>query len=130
MKICNWIKRYFCHKDHTISFEKEDVPTSSDYTMVIAFEHTWNLVDFARKHGKMQIGKFPEVNNRESFWVCQFVNEAGKCTPVRISSRLQGITSQEISKQKDKLKVGQLSNGKFVLFDFRSKKWEDVDLSL
>lgn len=126
MKLCNWIKKHFCSK--STPSKGEDI--NADYTMSSAFEHTWELRDFAKKHGRMQIGKYPEVNNRESFWVCQFVNKEGKRTPVRISSRLQGITSKEISEQKDKLKVGQLVNGKFVLFDFRSKKWKDVDLGI
>ena len=130
MSICKWFKSVLCLKNKTISFSKEDVPVTSDYTISDAFEHTWSIVDFAKKYGKMQIGKFPDVNNRESFWMCRFVAADGKYTYATISSRLQGITTKEISKEKENLKIGKLSNGKYVLFDFRSKKWEDVDLGM
>lgn len=126
----NWIKSLFCcNKQQTEVIHSNDI-INTDYTISDAFEHTWTIVEFAKKHGKMQIRKCPETNNRESYWICRFLNSRNESTYVYISSRLQGVSAKEFSEQRDFIKVGQTKTGNFVLFDFRSKKWEDVDLGL
>ena len=45
-----------------------------------------------------------------------------------VSSQMQGITVGEIKEGKDRIRVGQLPNGKYVLYDFRFKSWEEVAL--
>lgn len=122
MKFWKWLKEQFA------SFRK--IKESIDYTKPSAFKHTWSVVEFAKLHGKMQLGKYPEYNNRESHQVCRFIGADGSYTYVIVSSRMQYITISEIEKQKDRIKVGQLYNGKYVLFDFRWKPWEDVELGL
>lgn len=107
---------------------KEPIKECFDYTKPNAFVHTWSVVDFSKKYGKMQIGKFPDSNNRESYQRCRFVDHNGKATYVNVSSAMQDITIQEIEKQRERIRVGELPNGKFVLYDFRWKDWEDVEL--
>ena len=104
--------------------------SSSEYIEADAFIKTWSVVEFAKKNGKMQLCQAPDKNNRESYLKCRFVKDGGITTYVIVSSRMQSITSEEISKSKDKIKVGLLQNGKYVLFDFRWKDWENVDLGL
>ena len=119
MKLLSWLKGLFIQQIQ-----------EPDYTKSSAFVHTWSLMEFAKKYGKMQIRKAPEVNNRESYQICRFVKDGGNYTYASVSSRMQGITSKEISESKDRIRVGQLHNGKYVLYDFRFKPWEDVDLGL
>lgn len=121
MKLLSWFKSLFTRKE-----QKKDL----DDAKVDVFVHTWSVVEFARKYGKMQIGKFPERNNRDSFLKCRFVKSDNNYTYVSISSSMQNITPKEISETKDRIRVGQLPNKKFVLYDFRFKPWEDVDLGL
>lgn len=119
MSICKWIR--------FILGCKQDLP-AVDMTKADTFVKTWSLVDFARKHGKMQICKSPDKNNRESYLKCRFVDNKGNNTYITVSSRMQTITKEEITTDQDRIRVGQLSNGKYVLYDFRWKDWEDVEL--
>ena len=120
MNICRWIK--------SILGCKQDLPTD-DNTKANAFIKTWSVVEFAKKNGKMQICKAPDKNNRESYLKCRFV-KPNSTVYVTVSSRMQNITADEISKNKDRIKIGMLPNGKYVLFDFRWKDWEEVNLGL
>ena len=123
MGICNWIKRFFCnHRKNTITF------SPSDYIETDAFERTWSLADFAKKHGRMQLCQAPDKNNRESYLKCRFIKDRNNITYVSVSSRMQSITPGEVSQYKDKIRIGQLPNGGYVLYDFRWKDWENVDL--
>ena len=126
----NWIKSLFCYNKQQAEVTHSNDIINADYTISDVFEHTWTIVEFAKKYGKMQIRKCPETNNRESYWICRFLNGKNESTYVYISSRLQGVSAKEFSEQRDFIKVGQTKTGNFVLFDFRSKKWEDVDLGL
>ena len=121
MNFCKWIR--------TILGCKHDLPTD-DTTKVDAFVRTWSIVEFAKKHGTMQICQAPDKNNRESYLKCRFIKDSGVTTYATVSSRMQHITASEISKSKDRIKIGLLPNGKYVLFDFRWKDWEDVNLGL
>lgn len=116
-------------------FKKKNIYTDTlriveqDYTIPKAFVKTWSVVEFAKKYGKMQICKTPDYNNRESYLKCRFYFSENNITPVIISLKMQGITKEEISENKDKIRIGLLPNGKYVLYDFRWKDWEDVELN-
>ena len=119
MCICNWIKALFRCKNQ----EK-----SIDAAKADAFVKTWSLTDFAKKHGKMQICKSPDKNNRESYLKCRFVDNKRNNTYVNVSSKMQSITVEELVRDRERIRVGQLPDGKYVLYDFRWKDWEDVEL--
>jgi hypothetical protein len=123
MGIYKWIKSLFCpQKKNIIRFSPDD------YAEADAFVKTWSLEDFSKKHGKMQLCQAPDKNNRESYLKCRFIKDKSNITYVFVSSRMQKTTKEEISQNKEKIRVGQLPNGKYVLYDFRWKDWEDVDL--
>jgi hypothetical protein len=52
----------------------------------------------------------------------------GNSTYVTVSSKMQSITNEEIVRDKERIRVGQLLDGKYILYDFRWKDWEDVEL--
>ena len=119
MSVCKWVRALFGCKQETAAV---------DMAKADAFVRTWSLVDFAKKHGKMQICKSPDKNNRESYLKCRFVDGNKNSTYVSVSSKMQNITAEEIVRDKERIRVGQLPNGKYVLYDFRWKDWEDVEL--
>ena len=112
MRLLNYIKAFFQHEN---SFKEN----THEYTEPKAFVRTWSIVDFSKKNGKMQICKSPDKNNRESYLKCRFIDNKGTSTYVVVSSKLQNTTAEEISKDKDKIRIGQLPNNKYVLYDFR-----------
>lgn len=128
MKIFKWMTSLLKRKDGGANACAMSQVSDDDYTRPDAFVRTWSLVDFAKKHGKMQLGKFPAFNNRESFLMCRFVDCNNKYVYASVSSQMQGITVDEIREGKDRIRVGQLPNGKYVLYDFRFKSWEEVAL--
>ena len=120
MCICNWIKALFRCKNQ----EK-----SIDAAKADAFVKTWSLEDFVKKFGpKMELGKFPEKNNRESFQRCRFTDTKGSRTYTSISFRIGEITPEQIKERKEKLRIGKLPNGHYVLYDNNWKDWKNVDL--
>ena len=133
MGFSNWIKSLFCGNQE---FSEDNKPTKivfskEDYTKPNAFVHTWSLLNFAHKYGpKMEISKSPDFNNRESFWRCRFTDKEGKQTYVRVSSSMGETSVSFIKENKTKLRVGQLPNGKFVLYDNNFKDWVDVNLGI
>lgn len=100
----------------------------NDLTKVDAFIKTWSIEDFSKKHGKMQICKAPDKNNRESYLKCRFVDTKNTILNVEVSQLLQNITSEEITKNKDKIRIGQTPSGNYILFDNRWKPWETINL--
>ena len=110
MSVCKWIK--------SILGCKQYLPTA-DIAKADAFVRTWSLTDFAKKHGKMQICKSPDKNNRESYLKCRFVDNKRNNTYVNVSSKMQSITVEELVRDKERIRVGQLPDGKYVLYDFR-----------
>ena len=76
----------------------------------------------------MQLCQAPDKNNRESYLKCRFIKDKEHITYVNVSSRLQYTTPKEITQNKDKIRIGRLPDEKYVLYDFRWKDWEDVDL--
>lgn len=124
MHILKTIKQLLCCNKKVTQID------NTDYTKADAFVKTWSIVEFAKKHGKMQLCQAPDKNNRESYLKCRFIKSDGTITYVTVSGRMQSITVKEISENKDRIKIGMLPNGKYVLFDFRWKNWTTVNLDL
>lgn len=122
MGICNWIKAILGCKEQDKTIDAAKVDT---------FVKTWSLLDFAKKFGpKMEIGKFPEKSNRESFQKIRFTDSKGKWTYVSISDRIGEIIPEQLRNKKERLRVGQLANGGYMLYDSSSSNWEVIDLGL
>lgn len=77
---------------------------------------SWTLFDFARQHGKMQVGEFTNKETGDVFKSCIFTNtNDGTRTYVAFSSAMGELTPQEIARQKNELIVVQLESGKYSL---------------
>lgn len=90
---------------------------------------SWSLLEFAKNHVKMQVGKFVNSNTGEEFKSCMFLKKDGTYDYVGFHSQLGELTPAEISKRKKKLKVGLTQSGKYVLYN-HIDDWEIVDFGL
>lgn len=91
--------------------------------------NSWSLVEFARLHGKMQVGEFKNKETGETFKSCIFTNEAGNSLYVAFYSKLGILTPQQIKERKEDLKVGLLNTNKYVLYEVW-EGWSDVNLGI
>lgn len=89
-----------------------------------------SLIDFARSHGKMQVGEFANKETGEVFKSCIFTDAAKNKCFVAFSSKLGELTPKEIATQKDSLQVVQLESGNYSLCKVGQNAWQDVDLGL
>ena len=64
-------------------------------------KNSWSLIDFAKSHGKMQVGEFANQESGEIFKSCIFTNPSDNTrTFVAFSSKLGPLTPQEIAEKK------------------------------
>lgn len=89
--------------------------------------NSWSLVDFAKLHGKMQVGEFENKVTGEKFKSCIFTDKKGSTIYVSFYSKLGILTPQQIKERKDNLKVGLLNTNKYVLYEVWDG-WSDVNL--
>ena len=94
-------------------------------------KNSWSLIDFAKSHGKMQVGEFANQESGEIFKSCIFTNPSDNTrTFVAFSSKLGPLTPQEIAEKKDDLQVVELESGNFSLYNAGANAWKDVDLGI
>lgn len=95
-------------------------------------KNSWSLIAFAKKFGKMQVGKFANGDTGEIFKSCIFTDSANTRTFVAFSSKMGELTPKEIAQQKNDLQVVQLESGNYKLCKKgeSGESWEDVDLGL
>lgn len=93
----------------------EEKGNKESHTEII---ETFSLLDFARKYGKMQVGCFINKETNKEFKACIFTLN-GKKTYVSFSSETGELTPQEIVEKKYQLKVAQLSDGNYILYEQR-----------
>ena len=103
--------------------EKETVNESYDSDLV----NSWSLIDFAKLHGKMQVGEFKNSNTGEVFKSCIFTDKDGNVVYVSFYSKLGVLTPQQIKEKRDLLKVGLLNTDKYVLYE-KWEGWNNVNL--
>ena len=89
---------------------------------------TWPLLDFARAHGKMQIGEFANKETGEVFKSCIFTKPDGTRTFVAFAAKMGELTPQQIAAMKNELQVVQLESGNYSLCKIGINSWNDVDL--
>ena len=94
-------------------------------------KNSWSLIDFAKSHGKMQVGEFANQESGEIFKSCIFTNPSDNTrTFAAFSSKLGVLTPQEIAERKDDLQVVELESGTFSLCNTGANAWQDVDLGI
>lgn len=81
-----------------------------------SFIESWPLLEFAKSHGKMQVGTFHNEELNIYYKACIFTQN-GVRTYVSFSSDLGELTPQEIIKRKNQLKIAKLSNGDYILYE-------------
>ena len=87
---------------------EENMPHNND--------NYWPLIEFARAHGKMQVGEFQNKETGELFKSCIFTKPDGTRTFVAFSSEMGELTPKEIVAQKNELYVVQRqSSGNYSL---------------
>lgn len=90
---------------------------------------SWPLVDFAKEHGKMQIGEFTNGITGKSFKSCIFTGKDDTTLYVSFYSKLGVLTPQQIKEKRDSLKVGLLNTNKYVLYEVW-EGWDKVNLGI
>ena len=91
-------------------------------------KNSWNLLEFAKAHGKMQVGDFVNKETGEEFKACIFTKpDDGTRTFVAFSTKLGELTPKQIADMKNELQVVQLESGNYSLCKIDSG-WKDVDL--
>ena len=85
-------------------------------------------MEFAKAHGKMQVGEFANKETGEVFKACIFTKpDDGTRTFVVFSTKLGELTPKQIADMKNELQVVQLESGNYSLCKIDSG-WKDVDL--
>ena len=107
-----------------------NTPAQKEQQAPPAIIQSWSLIEFARKHGKMQVGTFIHKETKEVFKSCIFTASDGTKTYVAFSSKMGELTPKEIALRKDSLRVAQLESGNYSLYEDPEKNWQDVDLGI
>ena len=89
---------------------------------------TWPLLDFARAHGRMQLGEFSNKETGEVFKSCIFTKPDGTRTFVAFAAKMGELTPKQIAEMKNELQVVQLESGNYSLCKRATSGWEEVDL--
>lgn len=76
---------------------------------------SWSLLEFAKQHGKMQVGTFTNKETGADFKSCIFTNNDGIRIFVAFSTALGELTPNEIVVMKNELQVVQLESGNYSL---------------
>ena len=115
---------------HTIRFETEHavkegtIIYNEDCTELIAsfswlyrddVKRCWDLLDFARQNGKMQVGSFEYGDAIGGYDCCRFAKQDGSFVYVDFGLEIGVLTPKEIVEQKKELLVVETWTGKYEL---------------
>lgn len=109
-----------------ITIEEEET-IQKEENKVLRIINVWPLLEFAKAHGKMQVGDFVNKETGEEFKACIFTKPDGTRTFVAFSTKLGELTPKQIADMKNELQVVQLESGNYSLCKIDSG-WKDVDL--
>jgi hypothetical protein len=110
-----------------ITIEEEET-IQKEENKVLRIINVWPLLEFAKTHGKMQVGEFANKETGEVFKACIFTKpDDGTRTFVAFSTKLGELTPKQIVDMKNELQVVQLESGNYSLCKIDSG-WKDVDL--
>lgn len=97
----------------------------------VKIEKSWSFVAFAEEMGKPKMATCVNKTTGEEFQCVAFekVDEDGEkqITFCHFGYSTQGMSAKEISRDKDNLKVGLNSNGKYSLYR-QDNAWETIEL--
>lgn len=93
----------------------------------VTIEKSWSLVGFAKEFGTP---KFATCTNKETgeIFNCLAFDKDGEITFCHFGYSTEGMQIADIQAQKDRLKVGLNTNGKYSLYK-QDNAWATIDLS-
>ena len=120
-------------KDEEEQAEETSVPNSNEEENTSSknsveeptFVKSWGLLDFAKEHGKMQVGTFTNSEIGDEFISCIFTKPDGTRTFVLFSAELGELSAKEIAAQKNDLIVVRNESGNYSLCR-REQQEEDL----
>ena len=109
-----------------ITIEEEET-IQKEENKVLRIINVWPLLEFAKAHGKMQVGEFANKETGEVFKACIFTKlDDGTRTFVAFSTKLGELTPKQIADMKNELQVVQLESGNYSLCKKQTNDWENV----
>ena len=124
-----WVGKIKEEESVDITIEEEET-IQKEENKVLRIINVWPLLEFAKAHGKMQVGEFANKETGEVFKACIFTKpDDGTRTFVAFSTKLGELTPKQIADMKNELQVVQLESGNYSLCKKGSGSWEDVNLS-
>lgn len=103
-------------------------PKWKDVPLYEEINKSWSLLEFAKTHGKMQVGDFVNRETGEEFKACIFTKPDGTRTFVAFAAKMGELTPKQIAEMKNELQVVQLESGNYSLCKIGSNSWQNVDL--
>lgn len=103
-------------------------PKWKDIPLYEEINKSWSLLEFAKTHGKMQVGDFVNRETGEEFKACIFTKPDGTRTFVAFAAKMGELTPKQIAEMKNELQVVQLESGNYSLCKIGSNSWQNVDL--
>lgn len=92
----------------------------------VTIEKEWSFVAFAKEHGTPKLARCTNGETNEEFETLAFDNN-GEITWCHFGYSTQGMSVKDIVNEKDDLKVGLNSNGKFTLYKTQNA-WKTIEL--
>ena len=93
----------------------------------VTVEKSWSLLAFAKEFGTPKFANGVDKTTGEVFHSLAFEGSDGNITFCHFGYSTAGMTIADIKRDKDKLRVGLNTNGKYTLFK-QDNAWETIDL--
>ena len=94
----------------------------------VTIEKSWSLVGFAKEFGTPKYATCTNKETGEQFNCLAFENTDGELTFCHFGYSTEGFGIQDIMREKNNLKVGLNTNGKYSLY-LQANAWATIDLS-
>jgi hypothetical protein len=95
----------------------------------VTIEKSWSLVGFAKEFGTPKFANCTNNETGEQFNCLAFEGQDGELTFCHFGYSTEGMTIRDIINEKDNLKVGLNSNGKYSLYK-QENAWATIDLGI
>lgn len=92
----------------------------------VKIEKSWSLVSFAKEFGTPKIAPCVNHETGECFKSIVFDNN-GELTWCHFGYSTEGMTGKEIIRERESLKVGRTTSGKYTLYKQGENAWEELE---
>ena len=94
----------------------------------VTIEKSWSLVGFAKEFGTPKLANCTNKETGKQF-ECLAFEKDGELTFCHFGYSTEGMTIKDIINEKDNLKVGLNTNGKYSLYK-QENAWATIDLGI